>query len=151
MHDVDDYPEARLVPGLLVYRYDSPLFFANAADVLHRALQATEQMQEETGPVHWFVLNAEANVQIDITAIDALDELRQRLADRGIIFALARVKHELDRDLERAGLVDRVGRDRIFATLPTAVEAYAQWYQDRTGSRPTGLPTSPAAPPPPGP
>ncbi|MBC7679396.1 MAG: sulfate permease [Pseudorhodobacter sp.] len=147
MHDVDDYPEARLVPGLLVYRYDSPLFFANAADVLHRALQATEEMQEETGPVHWFVLNAEANVQIDITAVDALDELRQRLADRGIVFALARVKHDLDLDLDRAGLVDRVGRDRIFATLPTAVEAYAQWYQQRTGRRPTGLPTPPGAPP----
>ena len=147
MHDVDDYPEARLVPGLLVYRYDSPLFFANAADVLHRALQATEEMQEESGPVHWFVLNAEANVQIDITAIDALEELRQGLADRGVIFALARVKHALDLDLERAGLVERVGRDRIFPTLPTAVEAYAQWYQHRTGGRPTGLPTSPGAPP----
>ena len=147
MHDVDDYPEARLVPGLLVYRYDSPLFFANAADVLHRALQATDEMQEESGPVHWFVLNAEANVQIDITAIDALEELRQGLADRGVIFALARVKHALDLDLERAGLVERVGRDRIFPTLPTAVEAYAQWYQHRTGCRPTGLPTSPGAPP----
>ena len=147
MHDVDDYPEARLVPGLLVYRYDSPLFFANAADVLHRALQATDEMQEESGPVHWFVLNAEANVQIDITAIDALEELRQGLADRGVIFALARVKHALDLDLERAGLLERVGRDRIFPTLPTAVEAYAQWYQHRTGCRPTGLPTSPGAPP----
>ena len=147
MHDVDDYPEARLVPGLLVYRYDSPLFFANAADFLHRALRATDEMHAEIGPVHWFVLNAEANVQIDITAVDALDELRQQLADRGIVFSLARVKHALDLDLERAGFVEKVGRDRIFPTLPTAVEAYAQWYQHRTGRRPTGLPTSKDAPP----
>ena len=59
----------------------------------------------------------------------------------------SRPKGDVAADLERAGLVERVGRDRIFPTLPTAVEAYAQWYQHRTGCRPTGLPTSPGAPP----
>ena len=137
---VDDYPGARLVPGLLMYRYDSPLFFANADNFLHRAINAIEGHQ---GPVRWFVLNAEANVQVDITSMDALDELRRHLERRGIVFALARVKHELYVDLERAGFTERIGPDRVYATLPTAVEAYAQWYEQREGVRPPGLPAPP--------
>ena len=147
MHDMDDYPEVHLVPGLLVYRYDSPLFFANADDLLTRALSAVETIEDATGPVHWFVLNAEANVQIDITAIDALDELRRRLEEHDITLCLARVKHELLQDLDRAGFVEKVGRDRIYSTLPTAVEAYAMWFEDRNGHRPTGLPEAPGGRP----
>ncbi len=86
MHDVDDYPQARTIPGLVVYRYDSPLFFANAEDFRRRALTA---VTEQTDPVRWFVLNTEANVEVDITALDAVDDLRQDLTDRGIVFALA--------------------------------------------------------------
>ncbi|MGQ4388649.1 SulP family inorganic anion transporter [Streptomyces sp. SAS_270] len=124
MHDVDDYPQARTVPGLLVYRYDSPLFFANAQDFHRRALAAVD---EQTGPVHWFVLNTEANVEVDITALDAVDELRRELTRRGIVFALARVKQDLLADLEAYGLAEAVGRDLIFPTLPTAVAAYREW------------------------
>jgi SulP family sulfate permease len=142
MHDIDDYPDARLVPGLLVYRYDSPLFFANADDFLHRAEAAATAFPV---PLHWFVLNAEANVQIDITALDALDELRQRLSDQGTTFALARVKHELEADLARAGFIDRLGPDRIFATLPTAVAAYVAWATVRYPALlpPAGMPPQP--------
>ena len=128
MHDVDDYPEARTIPGLLVYRYDSPLFFANAENFRHRALAA---LDEQTEPVRWFVLNAEANVEVDITALDALDELRRELAHRGIVFALARVKQDLLDDLTAYGLADTVGSERIFPTLPTAVTAYGEWYRDQ--------------------
>ncbi len=143
MHDVDDYPEARLVPGLLVYRYDSPLFFANADDLLRRALSATDAMAAKTGPVSWFVLNAEANVQIDITAIDVLDELLRRLEEQGVRLCLARVKHEVYVDLERGGFIGRLGSGRIYPTLPTAVEAYATWYEKQHGHRPAGLPGAP--------
>ncbi|MET7451970.1 sulfate permease [Streptomyces sp. NPDC005574] len=124
MHDVDDYPLARTIPGLLVYRYDSPLFFANAEDFRRRALAAVD---EQTDPVRWFVLNTEANVEVDITALDAVDEVRRELLGRGVEFALARVKHELLVDLEAYGLADSVGRERIFPTLPTAVTAYRAW------------------------
>ncbi|MEU6031463.1 sulfate permease [Streptomyces tauricus] len=125
MHDVDDYPQARTIPGLLVYRYDSPLFFANAEDFHRRALAAVD---EQNGPVRWFVLNTEANVEVDITALDAVDALRRELTDRGIVFALARVKQDLLDDLEPYGLVDSVGTDLIFPTLPTAVAAYRAWH-----------------------
>ncbi|MFG3512972.1 SulP family inorganic anion transporter [Streptomyces bobili] len=128
MHDIDDYPQARTIPGLLVYRYDSPLFFANAENFRHRALAAVDGQPE---PVRWFVLNTEANVEVDITALDALDDLRRELDHRGIVLALARVKQDLLADLTAYGLVDTVGGDRVFPTLPTAVAAYRTWCRDR--------------------
>ncbi|MGW3409307.1 SulP family inorganic anion transporter [Streptomyces sp. NPDC000888] len=124
MHDVDDYPQARTIPGLLVYRYDSPLFFANAENFHRRALAAVE---EQTDPVRWFVLNTEANVEVDITALDAVDALRRELTGRGVVFALARVKQDLLDDLEAYGLTESVGEDLIFPTLPTALAAYREW------------------------
>ncbi|MEU3520216.1 sulfate permease [Streptomyces sp. NPDC006654] len=124
MHDIDDYPAARTIPGLLVYRYDSPLFFANAENFRRRALAAVD---EQTDAVRWFVLNTEANVEVDITALDAVDELRRELTARDVVFALARVKQELLDDFRAYGLADAVGPDRIFPTLPTAVAAYHEW------------------------
>jgi sulfate permease, SulP family len=121
MHDLDDYPDADAVPGLVVYRYDAPLFFANAENFRERALAAVD---DSPVPVEWFVLNAEANVEVDLTALDILDQLRSELASRGIVFAMARVKQDLRDALEAAGLVDKIGEDRIFMTLPTAVEGY---------------------------
>ena len=121
MHDIEDYPGADLEPGLLVYRYDAPLFFANAENFRERALAA---VAEYPGEVKWFVLNAEANVEVDLTALDALDQLRAELHERGIVFAMARVKQDLRDELDAAGLLDKIGEDNIFMTLPTAVEAY---------------------------
>ncbi|MEV0067925.1 MULTISPECIES: SulP family inorganic anion transporter [unclassified Amycolatopsis] len=129
MHDVDDYPEAAMEPGLVVYRYDAPLCFANAEDFRRRALAAASG--EISGPVRWFVLNTEANVELDVTAADALDQLREELTRRGVVFALARVKQDLRDDLEAAGLVERVGEERIFPTLPTAVGGYRDWLTAR--------------------
>jgi sulfate permease, SulP family len=121
MHDVDDYPDATAVPGLVVYRYDAPLCFANAEDFRRRALAA---VGSSNPPVEWFLLNAEANVEVDLTALDALDALREELARRGIAFAMARVKQDLRDSLDAAGLLPKIGEDRIFMTLPTAVEAF---------------------------
>ncbi|WP_209308865.1 sulfate permease [Blastococcus sp. CT_GayMR16] len=135
MHDVDDHPGARLVPGLVVYRYDSPLFFANAEDLRSRALAAA--LTAPT-PTEWFVLNAESNVEVDLTSLDAVEELRAELARRGVVFAMARVKRDLMVALEAAGLVERVGADRIFPTLPTAVQAYLDWYATTHGHPPDG-------------
>ena len=133
MHDVDDYPTATTIPGLVVYRYDSPLFFANADDFLTRAIRAVDQAPT---PARWLLLNMEANVTVDITAADALERLREELSHRGVVLALSRVKQDLRDELERTGLVARVGEDRVFMTLPFALEAYAAW------SAPTQGPTS---------
>jgi sulfate permease, SulP family len=130
MHDVDDYPDARQVPGLIVYRYDAPLCFANAEDFRRRALAAAASVPS---PLRWFLLNAEANVEVDSTAADALKALRAELHRQGVVFAMARVKQDLRDQLAKA---DTVGEDRIFMTLPTAVTAYRNWYQQRFGSFP---------------
>ena len=121
MRDIEDYPEAAPVPGLVVYRYDAPLCFANAQDFRRRALAAVDQNR---GPVEWFVVNAEANVEVDLTALDALDQLREDLSRKGIVFAMARVKQDLRDSLAAAGLLAKIGEDRIFMTLPTALEAF---------------------------
>ena len=130
MHDIDDYDTGRQVPGLLVYRYDAPLFFANAEDFKRRALAAVDAADPL---VEWFLLNAEANTEIDLTAVDALEEVRKRLAERDIVFALARVKFEVREILASTGFIDRIGEDKVFMTLPTAVNAYQDWYAARHG------------------
>ena len=124
MHDVDDYPQAETVPGLVVYRYDAPLFFANAQDFRRRALAAAGH---GPGQARWFVLNTEANVEVDFTALEAVEAVRAELGRRGTIFALARVKQDLLDDLEPFGLAGKIGAEHIFPTLPTAVAAYRQW------------------------
>lgn len=126
MHDVEDYPQARTVPGLMIYRYDSPLFFANAQDLRRRALAAAAEAPD----VKWFVLNAEAIVEVDYTAMEAVDELRTELTQRGIVFGMAHVKQELMDEMVSFGLAEKVGPDHVFHTLPTAVAAYRQAFGD---------------------
>lgn len=133
MHDIDDYPEARTIPGLVVYRYDSPLFFANADDFRRRALASVDEQaaDQRGGRVEWFLLNAESNVEVDITGLDAVESVRRELQRRGVVFAMARVKQDLLEDLDAYGLTESVGRDHIFPTLPTALAAYEEWRSHR--------------------
>jgi sulfate permease, SulP family len=131
MHNVRDRLDGRQVPGLVIYRYDSPLFFANATDLIARALRAVD---EADPPARWFVLDAEANVNLDLTAADALEELRARLTDRGIVFATTHLRTELRTALSKTGWVGRIGTDHLFATLPTAVAAYERWLRDHPAS-----------------
>jgi len=77
--------------------------------------------------VRWFVLNVEANVDVDFTALEAVDAVRTELTRRGTVFALARVKQDLLARLVSFGLAGKVGGQRLFATLPTAVDAYEEW------------------------
>jgi len=75
-HDIDDWKDATTIPGLVLYRYDAPLFFANAEHFKNRALRA---IASEKTPVEWFVVNTEAIIEIDMTAADILEELREEL------------------------------------------------------------------------
>ena len=123
LHDIDDWEDVKTIPGLVIYRYDAPLCFANAENFKQRALEAIEA---ETTSVEWFVLNMEANVEIDITAIDMLFELSAELASKNITFALARVKQDLYLELERAGFLKHITKEYIYPTLPTAIAAFEQ-------------------------
>ena len=124
LHDIDDWAKATTIPGLVIYRYDAPLCFANGENFKKRSLEAVEA---EVEPVEWFILNMEANVEIDITAIDILEELRRELAARGIIFGMARVKQDLYSQLKRAGFINQIQPEYIFPTLPTAVAGFQQY------------------------
>ena len=125
LHDIDDWEGAKTIPGLVIYRYDAPLCFANAENFKERVLEA---IKAETIPVEWLVLNMEANVEIDITAIDMLSELRAELATKNIVFAMARVKQDLYLDLERAGFLNDIKAKHIYATLHTAIAAFEHRY-----------------------
>ena len=119
MHDVDDYDGAVVVPGLLVYRYDAPLFFANADNFLSRVRESVATYEPE-----WVLLNAEAIGEVDLTGADALETLRAELEEKGIVLALARLKQEPREVLQPSGLLERIGAEHIFATLPTALEGF---------------------------
>ncbi len=124
MHDIGEYPAATQVEGLLVFRYDSPLFFANAEDFRLRVLDAVREQQDEGLEIRTVLLNCEANVDADSTAVEALDSLVRELQNRGISVALARVHVELAELLERAGIMDLIGAANVYPTLPTAVAGH---------------------------
>ena len=136
MHDVDDFDNAAQIPGLVVYRYDSTLFFANADDFLERATRSVDLAPSD---VQWLILNAEANVDIDLTSLDALISLCEAMQERGVRVVLSRVKQDLLEDLKGGGVVGLVGAENIYPTLPTAVEAYLTWYADEHGALPAGF------------
>lgn len=137
MHSLDDYPDSQPVEGLVVFRYDSPIFFANADDFSARAKQAIDRSPH---PIRWFLLNAEANTEMDLTAVDALEKLRVDLESQGIRFAMARVKQNLSRSLAPTGFIKSVGKQYVFTTLPTAVRAYAAEFDERYSRYPEGIP-----------
>jgi sulfate permease, SulP family len=123
LHDIADWEGATTIPGLVIYRYDAPLCFANAENFKSRALKAVEA---EATPVEWFVLNTEAIVEIDITATDVLEELIDELTAKGITFAMARVKQDLYAQLIRSQILEKLNKDHIYLTLHSAIAGFEQ-------------------------
>lgn len=129
LHDIQDWQGATTIPGLVIYRYDAPLCFANVENFKQRAFDAIE---DEAFPVEWFVLNVEAIPEVDMTAIEALEEFHSELADRGIQFAIARVKQDLYAQLKRSGLSKKIGEPYIYPTLHTAISGFESRHLTRT-------------------
>ncbi|HIK46694.1 MAG TPA: STAS domain-containing protein, partial [Leptolyngbyaceae cyanobacterium M65_K2018_010] len=121
LHDIKDWQGATTIPGLVIYRYDAPLCFANAENFRRRALDA---IKAEATPVEWFVLNSEAIVEMDVTAADMLTDLHRELKAQHITFALARVKQDLYAQLKTSGLLTLLGEDHVFLTLHSAIAAF---------------------------
>jgi MFS superfamily sulfate permease-like transporter len=120
-HDVSRHPEARLIPGLVLFRWDAPLFFANAElfqDHVKRAIR------QSPSPVRWVVVAAEPITDVDTTAADAVAELLDELAGAGILLCFAEMKGRVKDQIERYELHAEVGPDRFFPTLGTAVDRY---------------------------
>jgi SulP family sulfate permease len=118
--DVRLHPRARVVPGVLVYRLDDRLFFANASYVRGRIHEAIDGAPS---PVRWLIFDAEALTHVDATGIAVLKQLIGTLGDEGIAFAFARLKGHMKDGLGEAGILELVGEDHMHATVQAAVEA----------------------------
>jgi high affinity sulfate transporter 1 len=119
-HDVARFPEAKLIPGLLLYRFDAPLFFANAAGFRKGLMEEIDRAR----PVRWVVVAAEPMTDVDSTAEAVLSEFLDELAALGVELAFAEMKDPVKDRLRRSGLMDRIGQDRFFPTMGVAVAAY---------------------------
>jgi high affinity sulfate transporter 1 len=108
-------------PGLLVYRYDAPLFFANAEHFRQRVHQAIE---ENPGEEQMVVLDLEGVGSVDTTAVDQLDDLLDELEALDIVVSIARANERVLGVLERAGLLDRIGGEHVFPTINAAVRDF---------------------------
>jgi high affinity sulfate transporter 1 len=122
-HDLTYYPEARQIPGLVLYRFDAPLFFANA-DVFRDRIR--ERIRRADTPVRWVVVAAEPITDVDTTAAAMLDRLERELADVGITLAFAELKDPVRDRLRRYGALERIPAERVFPTVGTAVDGYIQ-------------------------
>lgn len=120
-HDITRHPEARRIPGLVLFRWDAPLFFANAEYFREQALRAVTSAPEET---RWIVVAAEPVTDIDITAADVLAELVTELNQAGIELCFAQLKGPVKDHLKRYGLYSRVGMENFFPTIGQAVDHY---------------------------
>jgi len=120
-HDIERHPEARRVPGLVLFRWDAPLFFANAELFQQHVLQAIDS---SPAPVRWMVVAAEPVTSIDITAADMLAELDHLLQNEGVEFCFAEMKGPVKDKLKRFGLFSHFGQETFFATVDEAVRAY---------------------------
>jgi len=120
-HDIARYPGARLVPGLVLFRWDAPLFFANAELFQNRALDA---VAASPTPVRWLVVAAEPVTSVDVTAADVLTELDETLNAAGIELCFAEMKDPVKDKLKRFGLFSRLGEHMFFATVGEAVSRY---------------------------
>jgi MFS superfamily sulfate permease-like transporter len=127
-HDVHSYPEAQQLPGLVIYRFDAPLFFANATtfrDEVRRLARADP-------PPRWIVIAAEPMTDVDTTASDVLEDLDEELNAQGISLVFAELKDPVRAKIERYGLTRTIDPRHFFPTVESAVAAFrretgAEW------------------------
>ena len=122
-HDVTRHPDAKRIPGLVLFRWDAPLFFANAevfADRLRLAIASSPT------PVRWAVVAAEPVTDLDTTAADVLRELDEELAAEAVDLRFAEMKGPVKDRLKRYALYERFGDDHFYPTVGAAVSAYLE-------------------------
>ncbi len=122
-HDVADYPEAKTIPGLLIYRFEANVVFFNA-DYFKTRVHAAIAAQKT--PVEWIVVDASPINVIDVTSLRKLDELRHELAAEGVSLCYARVKRDLERFFDPRFAKERreTAKHYRFQTLKPAIRAY---------------------------
>jgi high affinity sulfate transporter 1 len=135
-HDVHTHPDAQHLPGLVIYRFDGPLFFANAKtfrDEVRRLAKADP-------PPRWIMIAAEPMTDVDTTASDVLEDLDEELNAQGISLVFAELKDPVRAKIERYGLTRTIDPRHFFPTIEAAVTAFrgetgAEWPADREPDR----------------
>ena len=122
-HDITRYPDARQIPGLVLFRWDAPLFFANAELFKQRVL---DTVAKSVAPIRWLVVAAEPITSVDVTAADALAELDGTLHEAGIELCFAELKDPVKDKLRRFGLFARIGESFFFPTVEAAAHSYLE-------------------------
>jgi MFS superfamily sulfate permease-like transporter len=122
-HDITRYPDARRIPGLVLFRWDAPLFFANAElfnDRIRCAIEASPT------PVRRIVVAAAPVTSVDVTASDSLADLLHSLGERGIELFFAEMKDPVKDKLRRFGIFSQFGEANFYPTLGAAVTDYLE-------------------------
>jgi MFS superfamily sulfate permease-like transporter len=128
-HDITRYPNAQQVPGLVILRWDAPLFFANAELFKERVLEAAANSPI---PARRLLVAAEPVTSIDVTAADILAELHQALTDRGIELRFAELKDPVKDKLRRFDLLAQFGEEFFFPTIESAVDNHIRTITAKT-------------------
>jgi high affinity sulfate transporter 1 len=121
-HDRQLHPDAEVLPGLVIFRFDAPLFFANV-----RAFR--EQIRRFAAadpPPHWIVIAAEPITDVDTTAADTLEDLDEELNAKGINLVFAELKEPVREKLERYELIGPLNPRHFFATIDEAIAAFRE-------------------------
>src|SRR3954468_5796023 len=143
-HDVRSYPDARLLPGLVLYRFDAPLFFANAKTFRDEVAA----LARSDPPPQWIVVAAEPITDVDTTAADLLFELDHLLDARGQTLVFAELKDPVRRKIERYGLTREIEPRHFFPTVEAAVDAWAATSGATWAEPPSDTPAAVSVPPP---
>jgi len=122
-HDVERHPDAARVPGLVLFRFDAPLFFANAS---YFEDQVELAIEDEPTPTRRFVVAAEPMTDVDSTGAEALTRVLDTLDRKGIEFGFAELKGPTKDRLGKYGLYNRIGSDRFYPTIGAAVSDYVR-------------------------
>ncbi|HEY5985064.1 MAG TPA: sodium-independent anion transporter, partial [Streptosporangiaceae bacterium] len=134
-HDIRSYPGAQHLPGLVIYRFDAPLFFANAKtfrDEVRRLARAEPKPR-------WILIAAEPMTDVDVTASDVLEDLDEALNAEGVSLVFAELKDPVRRKIERYELTRTLDPRHFFPTISAAVAAFraetgAQWTTPEIGA-----------------
>jgi high affinity sulfate transporter 1 len=151
-HDTRSYPDAEHLPGLVIYRFDGPLFFANATTFRDEI----RQLARADPPPTWILIAAEPVTDVDTTAADVLEDLDEALNTRGISLVFAELKDPVRQKIERYGLTRTIDPHHFFPTIGAAISAFrdetgAQWTaadQPGDGQTASGHPAADGGPPP---
>jgi SulP family sulfate permease len=121
--DAEAYEGSTTLEGLLVYRFEAPLFFANVGWFRQRLRRA---MDRNPGAERWVVIDFEGIGSVDATAVEGLCELIDELHDERVVVGTARASHIVVGQLRRGGVIERIGEDNVHATINRAVHAFRE-------------------------